>query len=147
MAVRRKVTSKDKAPEPIVQLRGGFLRPLTAYDAEIIGGMGDGQEFDLVPRSQRSNPQNRLYWQLLRKIVAGSGRWPTEAHLHNDLKMATGYWRWGIDMKTRTTVRIIDSTAFDKMRHEEFRAYFDRALEVLTDYLGHDPMEVLKDDG
>ena len=62
--------TKDKRPTPIVQLTGGRLTPVSAYDQEELAGFANGAEFDLKPRGKRSVPHNGLYIYHISRYVS-----------------------------------------------------------------------------
>lgn len=121
----------------------GRLVCLTPYDAELLDGFPNGQEFELTPRRGRSNRQYRLYRKILSEVAKASDRWPTGDHLHDELKIKLGYWHFSYDTKHGRLVKAPDSTAFDQMNAAEFNKYFQKAKLALTEYLGADPVEFL----
>jgi len=131
---------REKPPSPIVRKTARGLSPVHPMDAEAIMGDAAGTEYDLVKRSHRSNPQNRFYWQVLKMVVRATDKWPTSAHLHHELKLVCGYRMTVIDWETGEVSQAVDSTAFDTMTADEFRAYFDRAMEKLAEHIGFDPL-------
>ena len=131
---------KDKAPSPIVRRTAKGFQPVSAYDAEILMADPVGTEYDLVKRSRRSLPQHRLYWQALTMVVRATGKWPTPEHLHHELKLACGYRMTVVDWETGEISQAVDSTSFDAMTHDEFKAYFDKAMEKLAEHVGFDPL-------
>lgn len=131
---------RNKPPSPIVRKTARGISPVAAYDAETLMSDPLGTEYDLVKRSRRSLPQLRLYWSVLRNVVRATGKWPTEAHLHDDLKLICGYTRNLVNWETGEVSVVVDSIAFDAMNQDEFRAYFDTAMEKLADHLGFDPL-------
>lgn len=134
------MAKQDKAPSPIVRKTARGLSPISAFDAERLMSDPLGTEYDLVKRSRRSNPQNSLYWSVLGSVVRATGKWPTANHLHNELKLICGYRMQIVDWKTGALSIAVDSTAFDAMSADEFRVYFDLAMQKLTEHLGFDPI-------
>lgn len=138
------MTKRDKPPAPIVVKLQRGISPAAAFDAEQIMGDPLGTEYDLVKRSRRSMRHLRLYWSVLRNVVRATGKWPTEAHLHDELKIICGYVRPVVNWETGEVHRIIDSISFDSMTQDEFKAYFDLAMEKLSEHLGFDPIAYLE---
>lgn len=135
------MTKRDTAGL-IVEKRNGALRPVSSFDAEQMAGFGDGAEFDVKPRARRSNPQNRLYWQTLANVIANtwlSDKWPTTPHLHEALLRDLGYVRVTFDLDGKPHLTR-DSTAFDAMKPDPFRIYFDAAMKRLAELIGADPL-------
>ena len=134
--------TRDKPPAPIVNLAGGRLSPVSAWDAELIEAHPNGAEFDLIARTKRSNPQNALYWRTLAAVCDATGRWERPEALHMALKVQLGYVEplMGLDGKIKGMVP--DSTSFAAMTHEDFRVFFDKAMAVLTEATGLDPLAI-----
>lgn len=139
------VVERPKAYPMMVKLKGR-LQCSTAFDEERLGEYPDDQEFDLVPRINRSTKQYKLYRQLLSNFAVGSELWPTGDHLAAELKMRLGYWRWKYDTKTGKLVKAFDSTGYQAMSAPEFNRYFNLVLVKLTEMFGVDPMETLTDE-
>ena len=133
----------DKPPVPIVELTAKGLVPATADDAEAIRSHQNGTCFDVVNRSRRSLPQHRTYWKALSLAARATGRWPTARHLHEQLKFECGYYREFTVKGTGEVILIPDSIAFDAMKQDEFKAYFDTAIAKLTEWAGFDPLGFL----
>ena len=124
-----------------VQLSNGRLVPVSQYDAERMEDYAQGSLFNLTATKQRSNPQHNLYWSILRKVAKSTGKWPTEHHLHDELKLACGYVRSHFSALDGSFVRIPDSIAFEKMDQAQFRQYFDMAMAKLAEGVGYDPLD------
>lgn len=137
------MSKRDKAPAPIVRKEARGLSPVDSYFAELVMSDPIGTEYDLVKRTKRSNPQNGLYWSTLSHVVKATGKWPSAEHLHHELKLVCGFKMTVVDWATGETSIAVDSTAFDKMTHDQFRVYFDMAMEALAEHLGFDPMAYL----
>lgn len=131
---------RDKAPPPIVRKTARGLSPVHGRDAEILMSDPAGTEYDLVKRTKRSNPQNALYWSALTCVVRATDKWPTPEHLHHELKLVCGFKMTVVDWDTGRVTQAVDSTAFDAMTNDEFRVYFDRAMEKLAEHIGFDPL-------
>ena len=76
-----------------VYIRDGQLLPISQYDAEQLEDAKPGQAYNLKPTGSRSNPHHNLYWSALRNVCKATGKWPTEKHLHEELKFACGYYK------------------------------------------------------
>ena len=123
-----------------VQLSNGRLVPVSQYDAERMEDYAQGALFNLSPTKQRSNPQHNMYWAVLRRVAKATGKWPTEHHLHDELKIACGYVRIKLSALNGELVNIPDSISFEKMTQQEFQQYFDMAMEKLAAGIGYDPL-------
>lgn len=136
------MSKKDKRPAPIVRKEKRGLSPVDAFFAEQIIADPIGTEYDLVKRSKRSNPQNSLYWVVLGNVVNATGKWPTAEHLHDALKRVCGFVTINHDLNGNEFITT-DSTSFEAMNADEFRTYFDHAMEKLADAIGYDPIAYL----
>lgn len=119
--------------------------PLTIYDAEAIEERAEGQVFRLEPTKHRSPPQHKMYWQILKRTVEATGKWPDSEHLHHDLKMLLGYHKATLNLLTGEVYYTADSIAYQKMDQTQFNAYLEAALAKLAEVLGHDPMELINE--
>ena len=126
---------------PQMFLRDGQLLPVTAYDAEKMDDYKEGQTFNLHSTGKRSNPHHNLYWSALRRTVKATDMWPTEAHLHHELKLACGYYKTRVSPLTGEVVKATDSISFDDMSQNEFHVYFERSMEKLAEAIGYDPLD------
>ena len=124
-----------------VEYRNGRLLPVSQYDAEQMEDYPQGALFNLSPTGKRSNPQHNMYWSILRRVARATGKWPTEHHLHDELKIACGYVRIKLSALNGELVNIPDSISFDKMTQPEFQQYFDMAMAKLAEGIGYDPLE------
>ena len=124
-----------------VYLRDGQLLPVSQYDAEQLADAKQGQAYNLQPTGKRSNPHHNLYWSALRNACRATQKWPTEQHLHNELKWACGYVKLRWNQLTGAHMQIMDSISFDEMSQQEFHLYFEAAMKTLTEAIGYDPLE------
>lgn len=124
-----------------MELRNGYLVPVSQYDAERMEDLPDGTLFNLSQTGKRSNPHHNLYWSTLRRVARDTGKWPTEHHLHDELKIACGYVRIKLSALNGQLVNIPDSISFDKMNQAEFFKYFELAMNKLAEGIGYDPLQ------
>jgi hypothetical protein len=129
-------------PAIIVRRTPRGLSPVSGYDAEQLAMIPLGEEFDVVRRSRRSLPQLRTYWKALTLVVRATDAWPTPEHLHEAIKLDLGYVTTvrGLDGKTSV---ITDSAGINAMNGEEFKLFFDRAMQRLAEETGIDPLSFL----
>lgn len=135
--------AKREKPSIIVRKTPRGLSPVSAYDAENLIGLPMGSEFRLVALAKRSLPQHRTYWKALSEVVKATDRWPTPEHLHDALKRACGYVTTTQGLNGRPYT-VTDSTSFEAMSPDEFKAYMDRAMAMLADAVGFDPLAFLE---
>ena len=127
--------------EPTIMLRRTKhgLEALDAVDAERLSDIAIGSDVEVTFRKRRSGPQQRLYWKTLGNVVKATEKWPTAQHLHDDLKVSLGYWQKHVTMSGQVTY-MPDSTAFARMSGDEFKVYFDRAMKMISETCGFDPL-------
>lgn len=138
------MAKREKPPLAMVEKAARGLRPLTAYDAEVVFSDPVGTTYDLVKRSRRSNPQLRLYWVMLDRVVKATGKWPNSAKLSRDIKLTLGYVEPAVNLRTGEMSLSPDSIALDAMEPDEFKVFFDKAAELLAERLGFDPLAFLE---
>jgi hypothetical protein len=124
---------------------GRFLQPLQPVDAEILSHQQPGAIFRLSHAARRSNPQNRLYWAILGRAVEATGRWPNAEVLHRVMLIELGYCTTARSVDGKSWVLQPDSTAFAAMRGDTFKGYFDRAIELLAEHTGIDPLALVQE--
>lgn len=131
-------TDIDKSPI-FMRKRNGALVPASAHDAERLEAYGMDRELEVTIRQRRSSEQNRLYWLTLHRVVQATGDYPSAEKLHDALKMALGFVSL---MKTMDgkIIAIPDSTAFAAMDAAQFRDFFDRAMQAISERWGFDPL-------
>lgn len=118
--------------------------PASPFDAEQLDGYPIGTEFRASSLTKRSLPQHRTYWKALSYVVQATGAWPTVEHLHEVVKRDLGYVTFarGLDGQSK---EIVDSTAFDAMDQDAFKAFFDAAMARIAEATGFDPLQWMKE--
>lgn len=132
--------SRQKPPAPIIKRTMKGFALIGPYDAELVEADPIGTEYDLVKRSKRSLPQLGLYWRALSGVVKATGQWPTSQHLHEDIKLTLGYVRKSVNLRTGEVLTSVDSAGFDAMNADEFRVFFDQAMQLIAEQCGIDPL-------
>lgn len=131
----------DTPPAILIQKRPDGLAPYDRISAALIGDMVNGQVFTCKPRKGRTLPRNGAYWAGLRTAVQATDAWPTEKHLHDDLKRLCGYVDVYHNPLTGQDEVRVQSTAFDKMGESEFAAFFRLAQQKFIARMGFDAWE------
>lgn len=135
----------DKPPVPmLVKTRGG-IRPARAWDGEALMADPDGTEYEAHKISKRKPKQHRTYWKALALVVKSTGRWATVSHLHDELKVACGFYRVAKSLRTGQDMIYPDSTAWDKMDQDQWREYMNAAMATLSEAVGFDPLAFLEE--
>lgn len=120
------------------------LRPHRSWDAEALSDDPLGTEYELVKVVRRKPRQHRTYWRALGLVVKATNRWPTAEHLHDEIKLACGYYRKAANLVTGEIMLIPDSTAFDKMDQEQWQLFMDEAMRLISVECGFDPLAWLE---
>ncbi len=134
---------KTKDSGIIVRKNRVGLAPISPYDQEQMESLKEGAEFDLVPRSKKSLQQERMYWAILTRAVEATGVRPTKDYLHDHLRIVTGHYKIRV-AGNGTVTRVPDSTV--PMEAEEYQLYFTAAMAALTELVGYDPIEEMKEE-
>lgn len=135
---------KDKPPAPMVVRTDKGLRPARSWDAEDLSADPVGTEYELHKISRRKPRQHRTYWRALNLAVKATSRWASAEHLHDEIKLACGYYRKVANLVTGEIMLIPDSTAFDKMDQDQWQGFMDRAMELVAAECGFDPLSWLE---
>lgn len=113
--------------------------PEMAMDADLMADIPFGKRMKVGVSFSRNRKRDGLYWAVLREVVRTTERWPSDKHLHEDLLITLGYWVKVVSLSG--DIRLMrDSTAHDKMTDPEFAAYFNRAMALLAQEIGYDPL-------
>lgn len=139
MSSRRK-----EGPPLMVRKKNGALVPSSLLDAEMLDKYPAGAEIECQLKLRRSNPQNRLYWAILQAVVDSTDIQPTSRNLHENVLVELGYYTTVVRFDF-TIERRPDSTRFEAMDGPAFQAYFDRAMALLAEATGIDPVELLNE--
>jgi len=129
-----------KETAPIYMRRtGSVLTPELRMDRDAIDRIPNGARVRVEITEPRSVNRLRLYWRMLSYVRDATDCAPTSEYLHSAIKLELGF---GTPVKLRNGMMVLvpASVAFDKMTEEEFRAFFDRAVEFLAATYGFDPL-------
>lgn len=124
----------------LMRRKGSALLPVSQADGEIIQELGDG-DVEVTFKQRRSLPQLRKYWAMLSDVVAATDGYPTAEHLHEAIKMATGYTATITTLQGQVIV-VPDSIAFSRMGPGEFRGFFERAVRLISETYGINPVDL-----
>lgn len=125
----------DEKPPIMVQRRGEFLVPQAPVDGDAIRELPGGKALAITVRQpRRSNPQNRLYRSLLGVVAENLDQDVSGDDLHEWMKLRLGLTR-EVKQRNGEIVLVTRSVSFDKMEHDEFTRYFDRAKRLIVEHL------------
>lgn len=115
------------------------ITPEMHMDADQMADVPYGKRLKVSVSFPRNRKRDGLYWAVLRETVRATDRWPSDKHLHEDLLITLGFWVKVVSLAG--DIRLMrDSTAHDKMTDPEFSAYFTRAMALLAQEIGYDPL-------
>lgn len=100
------------------------------------------KEFEKLPHTkilkvttkrERSDPQRRFYWMLLRRIGDAMDRTPEE--IHHTIKIGLGFYHL-VRLKGKAKGRIIAAPrSTTELEQDDFNEYFERAIRFCYDEL------------
>lgn len=131
-------TDREKSIVMMMKTISGFI-PVSAFDAEIVSQVPLHKHVEVEIKQRRSIPQMRRYWVMLGDVVKATECYPTAEHLHDVLKFEMGYVT-PVKRLNGDIVLVPDSTAFSKMGPDEFKGFFDRAVRLISETYGFDPL-------
>ncbi|MCS3449973.1 DUF1367 family protein [Bradyrhizobium elkanii] len=139
-------SNKSKNKWILVRKVDGHLIPHAAYDVEMFQAIPENVPVRAQFAQPRSGPRHRLYRVILRLVTHNTDLFATEDSLHDTLLLSNGVVR-PVMTTAGEIIMIPSSTAFDAMGEEEFKAYFDAALETIQAHIipGIDLDELLKE--
>jgi len=135
-----KANSKSKSPWIfVVKNVDGLLEPYANYDREKFEELPTGKVLRANLAQQRSQPRHRLYRVVLRQVVKNTDLFVDEDSLHKTLLLGCGVVEpvMTVDLlpgsdRDGEIMMIPSSTAFDAMKEETFKAYFDQAMTIIS---------------
>jgi hypothetical protein len=127
-----KANSKSNNPWIFVTKdEDGHLVPYANYDREMFAELPFGKVLRVNIAQQRSAPRHRLYRVVLRQVVKNTDLFVSEDSLHKTLLLGCGVVE-PIMTITGEIKMIPSSTAFEAMKEETFKAYFDQAMNIIS---------------
>ncbi len=131
MSGSNKETSKHKNPWLFVTKdEDGRLVPYANYDRERFELLPVGKVLRCNIAQQRSQPRHRLYRVVLRQVIKNTDLFVDEDHLHESLLIGCGVVK-PVMAPNGEIWMVPSSTAFNAMKEETFKAYFDQAMLVI----------------
>lgn len=132
----------DRERRPIfVRRKGSGLFPAGPEDQDALRQYPEGVELEMTVKQLRSLPQLRLYWAILHKVNEATGKFASAEHLHDAIKAKLGYVR---QIKLLSGVEVIatDSAAFAAMDAQQFKEFFDKAMQLIAETFEFDPLNM-----
>jgi hypothetical protein len=133
-----KASNKSKSQWILVQKQIGddgiTLRAHAPYDEKMLERFPANTPLRIQLAQPRSGPRHRLYRVILRIVVENTEKFSTEDALHKTLLVGCGVVEPVITPEA-DIIMVPSSTAFDAMPEDEFKAYFDRAMEIVASHI------------
>lgn len=131
-------TRKDAPPLVLRRTERG-LEARSRLAADELGKFALHSDVEVSIKKKRSLPQLRMFWAMLHNVVEATGAYPTAEHLLDAMKVEMGYTT-PMRLLSGDVVFVPDSIALSRMDSAQFRAFFDKAVELLARTYGFDPL-------
>lgn len=115
----------------VFKRNGNSLVPVDDEGFELLLKIADGREVMVDVRRARNPKHHRLFFGILKFIVEHTDLDSIEA-AKSALKVATGEVDPVIDAATGKTYFVLRSINWESKDQDEFAAFFDRAVDVIT---------------
>jgi hypothetical protein len=129
--------------------RGFYRRGSTLVAADIasedfLSEIPEGKEVLVTIRRARSPEHHRWFFKLLSRVAENSDKWADVDDLLDDLKLACGHYTRRANILTGQIQYVPKSISFAAMGEDKFKRFKERALYVLTQALGYDPIILME---
>jgi hypothetical protein len=130
------MSASNKSKNKWIMLRKveGRMVPHARYDAEMLEAIPENVPVRAQFAQPRSGPRHRLYRVLIRIVANNTDLFAHEDALHDTLLLANGVVR-PVMTTAGEIIMMPSSTAYDAMCEDEFKAYFDAALETIQTHI------------
>lgn len=132
------MSQRDKSPLVLRRTERG-LEARSRLAADALAQYALHSDVEVTVKKRRSLPQLRMFWAMLQNVVEATGAYPTAEHLLDAMKVEMGYTT-PMRLLSGDVVFVPDSIALNRMDSAQFRAFFDRAVELLARTYGFDPL-------
>ena len=110
--------------------RGFKLEPCSLVDEEALAEIPEGRDLTVTVKRQRSQKQHRFFWGLLQKVTDNHAEYHRPEQLLLWLKIRLGYVD-EVRFHDDKVWWVAKSISFNAMGQDEFKKFFDVALDVL----------------
>jgi hypothetical protein len=121
--------------------KNGSLLPVGDEAHELLQAIKDGKECTVEIHVPRNAPQLRMFFALCEILADNDPKCPTKDIAKQNLLWALNYVDLWIDRGEKAHVQV-KSISFESMKQEEFNQFFQRALELIGQWLGTAPEEI-----
>ena len=81
-------------------------------------------------KEARNRKRNSLYWVLMQIVVDNSDSFVRKEQVSNYIKRKAGFYKEIVDPDNFINIEY-NSLSFDKMSEQEFKAYFNHAIQII----------------
>lgn len=122
---------------------GNTAIPVGPESIEALQVFPDGKEFIAETHGARNIKQLRMFWALCEILADNDPKSPTKDIAKRNILWALNYVSLWIDRSEKAHVETM-SIACESMTQEEFNPFFQRAIELIGEWLGTAPEEIRK---
>jgi len=115
-----------------VRRRGNKLEPCSLVDEEALNELPEGKDLSATIARTRSTKQHRFFWALLQKICENHETYRRPEQLLLWLKVKLGYVEQ-VRFHDDQVWWVPQSISFNAMGQDEFKKFFDAALDVIVE--------------
>lgn len=127
-----------------IRTRAG-LAPATAYDAEALDGYALGAQVEVTIRQRRSGKHHRWFFKALARIIeSGAVPFLTVDEFLDALKIACGVTQFRMQINGEAYI-VPGSISYAAKDQVAFKAFADRAAQVIAENYGIDLAEMMTD--
>ncbi len=123
--------------------QGNVAIPVGEESLEALHAQKDGKEFIAETRGARNLPQLRMFWALCQILAENDPKSPTKDVAKQNILWALHHVDIWVD---RSGISHLEtkSISFESMTQEEFNPFFQKAIELISQWLGSAPEEIRK---
>jgi len=112
--------------------RGNRLEACALVDEEALADIPEGKDLSVTIHRTRSTKQHRFFWALLQLVCENHETYRNANQLLLWLKIRLGYVE-EVKFHSDEVWWVAKSISFNAMGQDEFRNFFDAALDVIVD--------------
>jgi hypothetical protein len=121
------------------------LIPQDQAGAELVAKIPLGEDVAVKIMRDRSLPQHRLFWAVLR-YVAEASKWETAEQLLVALKLMLGRYDL-MKLPSGKVVPVPDSISFAAMTQDDFQQFMDKSIAIICSEVlpGYNPDDLIRE--
>lgn len=123
---------------------GSTLSPSDQFAEEALRELPEGKEVHVTWRRVRNVSHHRFFFAMLRKVCEATGKWNDEEDLLDAIKLATGHTHKIMTLNGEMLV-LPKSISFANMDESAFTRFKERAMYVIAEATGIDPVTLMEE--